>query len=264
MSADEEKAKLDHGIFSAIMSNWDIGDVDSHAIAEKFETSQQKVAAMIFSAKTTPRAYLALVEAGAAPRQIPPWITRPGTSPDPPIVPPEAPIETPSASLETPEPTLEQPVPPVEPGETLPLGERAQVPPGALRAPGGEPGEPLQGAGAGARLGGIYDGVRLQSERLSKLGIIRDQGGRYLKASTNLDGTPGFVEVDPAEVERDITQNIGTKISEAAVNDLNIHMKAVVRKIGLNPPVFMSYAWAVSEKRFEEDSGALGTRASSN
>ncbi len=37
------------------------------------------------------------------------------------------------------------------------------------------------------------------------------------------------------------------------MGDLNIHMRAVVRKIGLNPTVFMNYAWAVSEKRFEED-----------
>ncbi len=126
------------------------------------------------------------------------------------------------------------------------MGRRKYPPPGGVgqedlqgtrRTPrdGGtarDPGETPRGGGN--RLGAVYDGVRLQSERLALRGIIRDQGGRYFKASTNPDGTPGFVEVDPVEVERDVTQNIGTKISEAAVNDLNIHMRAVVRKIGLN------------------------------
>ncbi len=40
MSADDEKAKLDLDIFSAIMSHWDADDVDANAIAEKFDTSQ--------------------------------------------------------------------------------------------------------------------------------------------------------------------------------------------------------------------------------
>ncbi len=205
---------------------------------------------MVYSAKTTPRAFLALIEAGAAPGQIPPWITRPGSPPNPPPIIPAAPPEAPV-------PSPEQAVPPGEGGETLPLEAEVPTASETLRVAGGEAGEAYQGvdggAYAGASLGAVYDGVRLQSERLSNLGIIRDQGGRYLKASTNLDGTPGFVEVDPVEVERDVTQNIGTKISEAAVNDLNLHMRAVVRKIGLNPTVFMSYACAVSEKRFEED-----------
>ncbi len=149
-------------------------------------------------------------------------------------------------------PSPEQPVPPGEGGETLPLEAEVPTASETLRVAGGKAGEAQPGAETGALLGGIYDGARERDARLQAMGIIRDQGGRYLKASTNLDGTPGFVEVDPVEVERDVTQNIGTKISEAAIGELNLHMRAVVRKIGLNPTVFMSYTCAVSEKRFEE------------
>lgn len=247
-AAAEEKAMLDLGIFSAIMSYWNVDEIDSSAIVDKMDTSQQKIAAMVYSARNTPRAYLALVEAGAAPGQIPPWITRP--------TPPGArPVISPVAPLETPETPPEQPMPPAEPVETLPLEPESQIPPGTLRAPGEGAFEALPGVNAGARLGGIYDGVRLQSERLNQLGIIRDQGGRYLKATTNPDGSPGFVEVDPVEVERGLIKDVGTKISEAAVGDLNIHMRTVVRKIGLNPTVFMSYAWVVSEKGYNGDLG---------
>ena len=42
---------------------------------------------------------------------------------------------------------------------------------------------------------------------------------------------------------------------------LNIHMRAVVRKIGLNPTVFMSYAWAVSDRGFEGDLGDFCNQA---
>ena len=63
------------------------------------------------------------------------------------------------------------------------------------------------------------------------------------------------MEVDPVEVERDITKDIGSKISEAAVGDLQLHMRAVVRKIGLNPTAFISYAWALSKRDFPGDLG---------
>ena len=68
-----------------------------------------------------------------------------------------------------------------------------------------------------------------------QLGIIRTDDGRHLQAAIQPDGTPGFVVVNPAEIKRGLFQDVGTKISEAAVGDLNIHMRAVVRKIGLNP-----------------------------
>ena len=38
-------------------------------------------------------------------------------------------------------------------------------------------------------------------------------------------------------------------------------MRAVVRKIGLNPTVFMSYAWAVSDRGFEGDLGDFCNQA---
>ena len=37
-----DKAKLDLGIFSAIMPHWDAKDVNTNALADKFEISQQK------------------------------------------------------------------------------------------------------------------------------------------------------------------------------------------------------------------------------
>ncbi len=171
-----DKAKLDLGIFSAIMSHWDADDVDANAIAEKFDTAQQKVAAIVYSAKHRPRAYTELSANGASPGQIPPWFMRPSG---------EGAVTTPP--------------------ETPPPGGMGQVgPPGPRRAPamGGialDLDAPTRHGGN--NLGAVYDGVRLQSERLSNLGIIRDQGGRYLKASTNPDGFQGFVDVDPVEVE---------------------------------------------------------------
>ena len=93
-----------------------------------------------------------------------------------------------------------------------------------------------------SRIGSVYDGIRLQSERLTAMGIIRDESGRYLRATINPDGTPGYVEVDPVDIEKGLTKDIGSQLSEAAVGELNIHMRTVMRKIGLNPTVFMSYA----------------------
>ena len=103
----------------------------------------------------------------------------------------------------------------------------------------------------------MYDNVRLESERLSALGIIREANGRYLKATTNPDGSPGFVQVDPAEALDSVRQDVGAQLSEAAIGDLNLHMRTVMRKIGLNPTVFISYAWAVSDKGFQGDLGDL-------
>ena len=40
---------------------------DANAIVDKFETSQQKIAAMISSAKNSPRAYLTLIAANSSP-----------------------------------------------------------------------------------------------------------------------------------------------------------------------------------------------------
>jgi len=57
---------------------------------------------------------------------------------------------------------------------------------------------------------------------------------------TRAHGSPGFVVVNPAEVERGLRQDVGAQISEVAVGDLGIHMRTVMRKIGLNPTVFMS------------------------
>jgi hypothetical protein len=71
----------------------------------------------------------------------------------------------------------------------------------------------------------------------------------------NPDGSPGFREVDPAVVEQGLVDDVGIEISKAAIGDLNLHMRTVVRKIGLNPTVFMSNAWAVSEKGYQGDLG---------
>ncbi len=108
---------------------------------------------MIYSAKTTPRAFLALVEAGVAPGQVPPWITRPAPPPARPPSLPGAPPILPPAPAEPPKATPENPVPPVEPVETLSLEAKDQVPPGTLGAPGVGAYEALPGVGAGARLG---------------------------------------------------------------------------------------------------------------
>ena len=51
---------------------------------------------------------------------------------------------------------------------------------------------------AGGHLGGIYDKVREQNDRLAALGIIRTDDSRYLPATSRLDGSPCFVEVVPA------------------------------------------------------------------
>ncbi len=83
--------------------------------------------------------------------------------------------------------------------------------------------------GAGAIPGAIYYGVLERDARLQTMGIIRTYDGRHLQAAIQPDGTPGFVVVNPAEIERALFQDVGTKISEAAVGDLNIHMRAVVR-----------------------------------
>ncbi len=213
------------------MTHWNVDDIDSNAIADEFSTSQQKVAGRVYAARHTPRAFNDLVASGADPGQIPPWFMRPDgedavtTSP-----------ETPPSTLLTPPATPETEVNLVKTQELPTHGEegyRALEEGGrALEVPPTSPDLDDPTRGGGNRLGAVYDGVRLQSERLSKLGIIRDQGGRYLKASTNPDGTPGFVEVDPVEVERDIIKDVGTKISEAAVGQLNIHMRTVMRKVG--------------------------------
>jgi len=233
------------------MTHWNVEDVDVNAIADKLGTSQQKVAAMINSARRSPRAYNQLILGGANAGQIPPWITRPDDG-----------VASPTAGVAS-QPVTGEKIPSTPAGERVTAPVTGETPPpgaGGPEPPAGAPLAPLSGGeardtgdqrtlGAGHRLGSVYDGVRLQSERLSKLGIIRDQGGRYLKATTNPDGSPGFVEVDPVEVERDIIQDVGTKISEAAVSDLNLHMRTVLRKIGLNPTVFMSYAWACGARK---------------
>ncbi len=180
---------------------------------------------MIFSAKKSPRAYLTLIDQGAAPNQIPPWMTRPAPPAARPVVLPGAPIEP----QETPP---VQPIPPGETVEPLFLEAKDQVPPGALRAPSVGAFEAYQGAGAGARLGGIYDGARERDARLQAMGIVRTDDGRYLQAATQPDGSPGFVVVDPIEVEQGIRQDVGAQISEAAVGQLNIHMRTVMRKVG--------------------------------
>ena len=209
---------------------------------------------MIYFAKSTPRAFLALVEAGAAPGQVPPWITRPAPAPKQSAL-------LPVTSIERHKTSPEDPVPPVETGETLSLEAKDQVPPGTLGAPGVGAYEALPGAGCRARFGGIYDGAREKDARLQAMGIIRTDDGRHLQAATQPDGTPGFVVVNPAEIERGLFQDVGAKLSEAAVGDLNLHMRAVVRKIGLNPTVFMSYAWAVSDRGFQGDLGDFCNRA---
>ena len=236
------------------MSIWLQEEIDVLAIAVKFNVSQQKVASMMASARRSPRAYGELIASGAHDGQIPPWIMRPGDPGDDTTTPP-----TPPSTPEPPTSTLETTIPPGRTQETPPP---RVVDPEALpgtRRTGGEGGIAVDlddpSRGDGGRLGALYDGVRLQSERLDNLGIIRDQGGRYLKASTNLDGSPGFVEVDPVEVDRNLTKDIGSMLSEAAVGQLNVHMRTVMRKVWLNPTVFMSYSWAVSEKGYEGDLG---------
>lgn len=93
------------------------------------------------------------------------------------------------------------------------------------------------------------------------MGIVPTNVGRYLQATINVDGSPGFREVDPEEIEQGLVKDIGSQLSEAAVGDLNIHMRTVVRKVGLNPTVFMSYAWAVSEKGYQGDLGDFVNQA---
>lgn len=200
MSADDEKAKLDLGIFSAIMTHWDVKDIDANAIAEKFETSQQKVAGMVYASKNTPRAFNELVAYGANLGQIPPWIMRPGQE-GAPTSPPETPITVPLTPTSPPITevdlgrTQETP-PPGTGGQEVPLDPR--------RAPevgGTALNSVVPPRGGGNRLGRIYDGVRYDGERLAALGIVRTEDGRYLRAATNPDGSPGFVVVDPSEIE---------------------------------------------------------------
>ena len=73
------------------------------------------------------------------------------------------------------------------------------------------------------------------------MGIVPTNDGRYIQAAINHDGSTGFREVDPATVEQSLVEDVGKEISKAAIGDLNLHMRRVVR-IGLNPTVFMSYA----------------------
>lgn len=59
------------------MPYWNVEQIDTKALAKEHNTSQQKIAAMMYSTRNTPRAYNQLIAAGAQPGQIAPWIKRP-------------------------------------------------------------------------------------------------------------------------------------------------------------------------------------------
>ena len=122
-------------------------DIDANARAEKFETSQQKVAGMVYSAKSRPRAYTELIANGASPGQIPPWFMRPGGE-DAVITAPE---ERPSASLP----------PPSTPSTEVDLGNPEEIPP-----PGGMGQVGLQGP----RIAGAEGGIALDLDAPTRHG----------------------------------------------------------------------------------------------
>ncbi len=116
-----------------------------------------------------------------------------------------------------------------------------------------------------ARLTAVYSDRRLQSERLKNMGIVQDATGGHVRAVQMPDGSLGFQNLRQAEVEsitQAVTKDVGSEISKAAVDEFDLQMRTVVRMIGLNPTVFMGYAWAVSEKGYTDDLGDLGLRQS--
>ena len=120
------------------------------------------------------------------------------------------------------------------------------------------------GDNAGDRLTAVYADRRLQSERLKNMGIVQDAVGGYVRAVQMPDGSLGFQNLTQAEVEaitQTITKDVGSEISKAAVDELNVQMRTVVRKIGLNPTVFMGYAWVTSEGLFTGDLGDFVNQA---
>lgn len=235
--SDDDKEQLDINILSALMTHWVQDEIDGAAIAAKFDVSTQKIASLVASARRSPRAYNILMAAGAHEGQIPPWITRPGGKSGSPSgkggAPADALIEPPVTPPGT--------VPHTE--ETPPLGREGLVPPGGpssappFTTPPGfiEPTTQPPYGGSAGRLGAVYDNLRSRDQRLSELGIIRTEDGRYHQAATRPDGTPGVIEVNPAKIEQGIREDVGTKLSEAAVGEHNVHMRTVLRKIGLNP-----------------------------
>ena len=129
---------------ATLMSNPQREDVDTKENLAEFSVSQQRIAAMIRSAATSPRAYGELTAAGAKPGQIPLRIMRPDAPSDAhPVEPPVPPVETATPVGKTGEPVLTTTVPPVnppdtplDPGETPPQGEGSQKTPlGATVAP---------------------------------------------------------------------------------------------------------------------------------
>ena len=211
-----DKAELNLSIFSTLMPYWNEEDIDSRAIAEEFKMSQQKVASMIRSAKTTDRAYRELIAMSYRDDQIAPWCKRPpGVTA--PTVTPLTPLEGPLTPLsltgatpnteETPSPgNGDTPLPTDVP--LTPLSTTVTPLEGALTPLD----TPLTVTPNGSQLPSVFNEMRIQSDRLKTLGIITDANGRHVRASVGPDGKPGFQVATQAEVD-EITQSITTDVA---------------------------------------------------
>jgi hypothetical protein len=102
----------------------------------------------------------------------------------------------------------------------------------------------------------------LNSTQLAEMGLMRDGNGQYFRVTRGNGGSMTLTPTSEQEVLRQQQQAAATdglfdRVSEAAINEFNVNVQALVRKIAMSPAVFMSFSYvkAIGAMSPEDDIG---------
>ncbi len=136
-----------------------------------------------------------------------------------------------------------------------PIAQTAEAEPGTEA--GAEPDEPPKPSSQ--QLATAFNRAQNFQRQLQEQGIYKLDGGTYAQAVP--DGKGGIImkPVDVSQLENK-QEGLGATISKITANSLEVQMDTLIKKVGLNPSIFQSYAWCA--RRIEAWSQEKGWFAS--
>ena len=92
---------------------------------------------------------------------------------------------------------------------------------------------------------GVYmDGDEIK-RNLAKQGVMMNAEGRWVKGFIE-NGTIIYRVVNPRDYVKP-TEGVGSRISEISMKTIDVQMEGLLRKVALNPEVYMSYTFALNK-----------------